>query len=69
MRTPDRAPTFLRIRWWQAPQGADGAPVIRAATLCATHRTEITVKSPKSQSRREIGSFYEFCQSRSLRKE
>ena len=31
---PEREPTFLRIRWWEALQEADSLPVLREATLC-----------------------------------
>jgi hypothetical protein len=29
VRAPEREPTFLRIRWWEALQEADGLPVLR----------------------------------------
>ena len=46
VRASDRGPTFLRIRWWEPLQEADGLTVLREATLCKLHRMEIALKSP-----------------------
>ena len=68
MRAPERGPTFLRIRWWEALQEADGLPVLREATLCKLHRMEIALKFPDARGRGQIGTSCEFCDSRTPRR-
>ena len=68
MRAPERGPTFLRIRWWEALQEADGLPVLREATLCKLHRMEIALKFPDARGCGQIGTSCEFCDSRRLRR-
>ena len=68
VRAPERGPTFLRIRWWEALQEADGLPVLREATLCKLHRMEIALKFPDARGRGQIGTSCEFCDSRTPRR-
>ena len=68
MRPPEREPTFLRIRWWDPLQEADGLPVFKEAMLCKPHRMEIAVKFPGAQGSGQTGTHCEFCESRRRRK-
>jgi hypothetical protein len=67
VRTHERAQTFLRIRWWDALQEANGLPVLREATLCKLHRMETALKFPDARGCGQIGTSCEFCDSRTLR--
>ena len=68
MRAPERGPTFLRIRWWEALQEADGLTVLREATLCKLHRMEIALKFPDARGCGQMGAHCEFCESRRPRR-
>jgi hypothetical protein len=68
VRPSQREPTFLRIRWWEGLQEADGLPVLREATLCKLHRLEIALKFPEAQGCGQMGSQCEFCESRRPRR-
>ena len=68
VRPPEGEPTFLRIRWWEALQEADGLPVLREATLCKLHRMEIALKFPDARGCGQTSTHCEFCESRRRRK-
>jgi hypothetical protein len=68
VRPPEQGPTFLRIRWWDPLQEADGLPVLKEAMLCKPHRMEIAVKFPGAQGCGQTGTHCEFCESRRRRK-
>jgi len=68
VRPPEQGPTFLRIRWWEPFQEADGLPVLKEAMLCKLHRMEIAVKFPDAQGCGQTGTHCEFCESRRRRK-
>jgi hypothetical protein len=62
VRAPERGPTFLRIRWWEGLQQADRPPILREATLCKLHRTEIALNFPDAQGCGQMGTRCEFCE-------
>ena len=68
VRLPEQGPTFLRIRWWEPLQEADGLPVLKEGMLCKLHRMEIAVKFPDAQGCEQTGTHCEFCESRRRRK-